>query len=131
MIRFLTFSLLLLMVLVGCTERGETPKPEKESSMAEKVTDPVCGMEIEKDAAMGVEYDGTTYYVCSNECKEEFLNDPGTFAKTDRMVDPVCGMEISPSSEYLHKYHDKTYYFCSPECKEQFEKEPEEFLRTK
>ncbi len=39
--------------------------------------DPVCSMEIEeRTAEFTSEYDGRTYYFCSEHCKEEFENDP-------------------------------------------------------
>ncbi len=39
--------------------------------------DPVCSMEIEeRTAEFASEYDGKTYYFCSEHCKEEFENDP-------------------------------------------------------
>ena len=36
-------------------------------------TDPVCGMAVERDRAVGVERDGDTYFFCSEGCREEFL----------------------------------------------------------
>ena len=40
-------------------------------------TDPVCTMKVDEEATeFTSEYDGTTYYFCSNACKEEFENDP-------------------------------------------------------
>ena len=45
--------------------------------MAEKVKDPVCGMEIEVQHAAGkTEYQGKTYYFCSPGCKAAFEKDP-------------------------------------------------------
>jgi P-type Cu+ transporter len=44
------------------------------------VTDPVCGMRIEdNDAAATAEYQGTTYYFCSQVCHDAFAADPGTY----------------------------------------------------
>lgn len=133
MISFLTFLSVLLIVFAGCARKDETPEPaaETEKVMAEMVIDPVCGMEIKKDGAIAVEHNGTTYYVCSNECKEQLLKDPDKSMKTEKVIDPVCGMNVSKSDEHMHTHHDETYYFCSPGCKEQFEKEPEKFLKTK
>ncbi len=51
------------------------------------VTDPVCGMTIEtKDAFSALSYKGTTYYFCSERCKEDFTKDPETILamKTER-----------------------------------------------
>ncbi len=43
----------------------------------EMPTDPVCGMEVsERGAAGRVEYQGKTYYFCSDSCREEFTEDP-------------------------------------------------------
>jgi P-type Cu+ transporter len=42
-----------------------------------KVTDPVCGMEIERaDAEAALEFQGTLYYFCSAACKERFAAKP-------------------------------------------------------
>jgi Cu2+-exporting ATPase len=40
--------------------------------MAEKVRDPVCGMEVDKGQAVTLERDGKTYYFCSEKCKQQF-----------------------------------------------------------
>ena len=45
------------------------------------VKDPVCGMTIEKDDAVGTSvYQDQTYYFCSNDCKEEFDENPEDYA---------------------------------------------------
>ena len=45
--------------------------------MADKVKDPVCGMEIRPEDAVATEvHDGLTLYFCSEACHETFLNDP-------------------------------------------------------
>lgn len=42
-----------------------------------KVTDPVCGMRIEpSNAAAESNYQGQTYYFCSQECKSKFDKEP-------------------------------------------------------
>jgi len=46
-----------------------------------KVTDPVCGMQIDPDAAVGTqEHGGATYYFCSEFCLQKFQADPGAYA---------------------------------------------------
>ncbi len=48
--------------------------------MAEMVTDPVCGMRIDPDDAVGsAEHDDTTYYFCSEACRDAFVADPHAF----------------------------------------------------
>jgi YHS domain-containing protein len=45
--------------------------------MANTVIDPVCGMEIDAEAAAGKsEYKGQTYYFCAPGCKRSFDKDP-------------------------------------------------------
>jgi adenylate cyclase len=44
------------------------------------VIDPVCGMRIEPDdAAATAEYDGQTYYFCSQACYDVFVADPSVY----------------------------------------------------
>lgn len=44
------------------------------------VKDPVCGMMVEEEnAAATSEYEGTTFYFCSKDCKEEFDSDPSSY----------------------------------------------------
>lgn len=49
-----------------------------------RVKDPVCGMEIEQeDAVASTEYEGSTYYFCSEDCREAFEEDPEDYADSD------------------------------------------------
>ncbi|MFQ5737165.1 MAG: YHS domain-containing protein [Thermodesulfobacteriota bacterium] len=42
--------------------------------------DPVCGMDIKEEDATGkVEYEGRTYYFCSEGCKEKFAKEPAKY----------------------------------------------------
>jgi Cu+-exporting ATPase len=44
------------------------------------VIDPVCGMRIQADdAAATAEYDGQTYYFCSQACHDVFVADPSVY----------------------------------------------------
>jgi len=40
------------------------------------VKDPVCGMDIETNAARRTEHKGQTYYFCGAKCKEKFDLNP-------------------------------------------------------
>ena len=45
--------------------------------------DPVCGMTIEEDEAVGsVEHAGTTYLFCNPNCLEQFKADPQRYLQT-------------------------------------------------
>ncbi len=47
-----------------------------------QVTDPVCGMEIDEENAAGkTEYQGVTYWFCSDSCREKFKAQPGKYAR--------------------------------------------------
>jgi P-type Cu+ transporter len=42
-----------------------------------RVTDPVCGMEIDSDkTAVQSKFEGQTYFFCSTTCAREFEEDP-------------------------------------------------------
>jgi Cu+-exporting ATPase len=45
------------------------------------VTDPVCGMRIDDGEAAGTaEHEGTTYYFCSEACRDAFVANPLAYA---------------------------------------------------
>ena len=44
--------------------------------------DPVCGMRIDSEEAAGmIDYDGKTYYFCSQTCHDAFEADPTAYVK--------------------------------------------------
>lgn len=48
------------------------------------VTDPVCGMQIDSEAAAAaVDYEGERYYFCSEDCREEFEQAPEDYAELE------------------------------------------------
>lgn len=66
--------------------------------MADVVKDPVCGMEIDPEAAAGTsEYEGTTYYFCAEGCKKEFDADPQKFL--DGGEEPAAEMPAEAPAE--------------------------------
>lgn len=51
--------------------------------MATTVKDPVCGIDIDPDAAAArEEFEGKTYYFCSHACHESFKANPRQCATT-------------------------------------------------
>jgi YHS domain-containing protein len=45
-------------------------------------TDPVCGMKVEEaQAPAQTEFEGRTFYFCSEDCKEQFDAEPRRFAQ--------------------------------------------------
>ena len=49
-------------------------------SMSEMVTDPVCGMAVEREATPHFVNDGRTWFFCSTACRDEFATDPDRFS---------------------------------------------------
>lgn len=37
-------------------------------------TDPICGMTVDEATALHAERDGTTFYFCSDHCRQKFLS---------------------------------------------------------
>ncbi|MDP8975250.1 MAG: YHS domain-containing protein [Actinomycetota bacterium] len=43
--------------------------------------DPVCGMTVDdSDAPEKLDHEGTTYYFCSSDCRQEFEANPADYA---------------------------------------------------
>jgi len=49
------------------------------------MTDPVCGMAVDSDDAIHIDYQGVTYGFCDPACAEIFRQDPS------RWLDGPCG----------------------------------------
>ncbi len=97
-----------------------------------KVTDPVCKMAIEdKDSAGTSTYKGTTYYFCSEMCKQDFDKNPESYLKVsaeeaksikgEMAKDPICGMVVPKDRSIKRVVGEREYYFCSETCLKTFE----------
>ena len=68
------------------------PKP----LAADYARDPVCGMGVDPSTAkFRVEHDGATTYFCSDNCKSQFLAEPGKYLK------PSAGVVAASASQAL------------------------------
>src|SRR6266566_4029268 len=45
--------------------------------------DPVCGMTVAADSPRRFEFDGTTYYFCSDHCLRKFSADPAKYVRAE------------------------------------------------
>jgi YHS domain-containing protein len=45
--------------------------------------DPVCGMEVDPSDALSTEYQGKTFYFCSEACKQQFDSDPARYLRRE------------------------------------------------
>jgi uncharacterized protein len=79
------------------------------------VTDPVCGMQIDRAKAVTFAYHDRTYRVCSDTCQARFLADPARYDATSRVKDegvrpmshaPVAVTLPSMSRYLLQHRHD-------------------------
>jgi Cu+-exporting ATPase len=72
------------------TESMETMGSAVEDTMAAMtMVDPVCGMEVAADSEWTAEYEGVTYYFCSEQCRDEFMQEPTKYLE-------AMGEESSP-----------------------------------
>ena len=82
----LLIAIMLTVVSAACTGQVQntgSTAPQKETQIA-KVTDPVCGMQIDPAEAAGKsEYKGKTYYFCNPYCKKTFDADPEAVLNKD------------------------------------------------
>ena len=61
--------------------RVSPQRARADSPPAGLASDPVCGMTVDPAAGgLRVEFEGETYYFCSEECAERFQADPEAFA---------------------------------------------------
>ena len=121
------------------------------------VKDPVCGMNLDdgkaKAAGLKSEYQGKSYFFCSDTCRKQFNKTPDRYvskpeegAAPERVESPpkaqvapqktrdlVCGHELdetrAKAAGLTSTYKGKTYYFCSYSCNKQFDKDPEHYLQ--
>lgn len=55
--------------------------------------DPVCGVQVDEEDALTASYAGRTYYFCSEDCREEFLEAP------EEYVGEAAGLFIDENEE--------------------------------
>ena len=80
----------------------KTPQQIEEERLLisqEKVTDPVCGMEIDPRRAIEYEYNGKIYHFCNPNCEVHFKRDPERFKNYDAMNPKLMQMKSSNESE--------------------------------
>ncbi len=97
---------------------------------SERVVDPVCGMKILPGKAVGLqEYEGQTYYFCSESCVRKFKADPAHYATPKSAVDPVCRMKVPlQNTAGTAEYKGEKYFFCSKGCMKKFKVDPAPYV---
>ena len=80
----------------------------KTATAAQQVADPICGMRIDPNAAAGtVEFNGETYYFCSNACRQKFAENPAKFAaqaaeSEKRAHAPLTAEAVAAGAQHDH-----------------------------
>jgi len=124
----------LLVILAGCAQKEQQSQvketAEKVQVATERVTDPVCGMQVDAETAVMAAYQGDAYHFCSADCQEQFLQNPAKYISTENGIDPVCGMKVDPKTAIKGEYEGKTYQFCSAECHDTFMKDPGKYMSS-
>ena len=80
----------------------KTPQQIEEERLLisqEKVTDPVCGMEIDPRRAIEYEYNDKIYHFCSPNCESHFKRDPERFKNYDAMNPKLMQMKNPDESK--------------------------------
>jgi Cu+-exporting ATPase len=73
-------------------------KDESDADHTESLNiDPICGMTVPSDSHRNIEYEGKTYYFCSDHCLTRFGEDPGSF------------LAASPSSPARADHHHEMH----------------------
>jgi YHS domain-containing protein len=64
-------------------DNGRVSFGDREEIELATATDPVCGRELKRaDAVAAIDYHGTVYFFCSNECRERFEERPDAYVTT-------------------------------------------------
>jgi Cu+-exporting ATPase len=126
----------------GCLEKFRQ-RPEAYGAVAAEpaateLTDPVCGMAVDRQAAVHrLEHHGKEYLFCGPGCLDEFRADPDLYLTAeagDRAqagVDPVCGMRVdAQAAGHSHWYEGRRYDFCSDGCLDRFREDPNRYLEA-
>lgn len=67
-----------LIVLLAATSMTVLSQARKAQ---EKAKDPVCGIMVDKDPGLSVNYKGETFYFCSKADMEKFKQEPERYVK--------------------------------------------------
>ena len=101
----------------GHTQHQHThTEAEATETLHEQHVDPVCGMSISPAEAAGTaDYQGETYYFCSDGCLAQFRNDPARFVHPPAMVpSPVSSKDLA--AEYTCPMHPEVRQIGPGSC---------------
>jgi len=118
----------------------------RHGSQPGKTVDPICGMSVNPAGnELHYDYQGDTYYFCSEHCLTKFKADPESYAGHQEHAehsssamshaefrDPVCGMATDDPEAYRQFEHEgEIFYFCSDHCLTKFKADPARYSHGK
>lgn len=74
MVKKVVILLAAAMGAAGCSDPDEPGK-----ALSARVSDPVCGMEVDPTASPRQRFEGRLYYFCSEGCETEFKTQPAAY----------------------------------------------------
>ena len=72
----------------AATEHNHCGHMQASGNEEQKWTDPVCGMEVDKDVPLQYQYEGQVYRFCSEHCLQKFKADPTQYLHKEETVIP-------------------------------------------
>ena len=73
--------------------KSGTDAASEQPQVETRVTDPVCGMKVDRAKAATLHFAGETYYFCSTHCLHAFEADPDKYVRA------------AASAEHRHAVH--------------------------
>lgn len=65
-----------------------------------RVTDPVCGMEIDPGQAVQATFESRSFHFCSEHCRRAFQEDPERYAGMERHEPPYTATERTAAPKF-------------------------------
>jgi len=73
---FIFFAVIVMGLVMGLMGNLIKVNPKALTVQEQNAIDPVCGSDVGKGKATGVEYSGKTYYFCCSHCQQAFESKP-------------------------------------------------------
>jgi YHS domain-containing protein len=109
--------LLALLSAVAYAATGNVDKKDMVCMMKDKVL---------SKPGLAFEYNGKTYYICCENCREKMKDDPAAYTQA---VDAVSGEKVDKADALIYGVDEKAYYFASEANRKAFAENPSKYLK--
>lgn len=115
------------MIAIGIVFSNVRTKEAKSQlpDTGEKVTDPVCRMEVNVNWEVNCEHEGKEYHFCTTYCRDIFLENPEDYMG-DRCM--VCRKGVDPDNSFSATFMDNVYYLCTEQHRQDFKADPASYF---